>query len=591
MSPLKSTLLLGITPILLAAVAACGSEITDRNAAGTGGSGTSGSNSNGMGGGTPAGTGGTGNSNGGSSGAANGGSVSSTTGGNTTSSAFTAACAQPKTGKPALRLLNRGELDRTLNDIFPQLKGQWTNAMPSDTLSSFGFDNDAGASVGEQQASALLDTALSVATAATGSALPNLLPCAASGGDKSCATTFLTTYGKRLFRRPLKQAEQDRYLTFFDASLVKSDFKTALKWMIAGLIQSPSAVYRSEIGAAQGGMRKLTPYELATELAYTYGGSTPSAELLTQADGGAIADPAATARNLLMTDGGKQALQHFFEGYLAFTRVSSIQRPNVKGANNALFSDVSADMAQETRSFIQQVVLQGGGGVKDLFTSPTTNVSTKLAQYYGFPAPSADGASVARPAGQGVGILAQGAFLSTHANSDASSPTQRGLFVFQRLLCNDKPHPPNDVPPLPAITPGAKTTRQRYEEQHAAVQPCSTCHALFDPIGFGFEHFDEGGRFRTMEGALTVNSASTMPDPTSGAPIAFAGEEELVTALAALPEVSQCFAGYLATYAFGSGEPCLGSSNVAKLQNGQIGIADAFVGIASEPNFTQRSSQ
>ena len=43
--------------------------------------------------------------------------------------------------------------------------------------------------------------------------------------------------------------------------------------MTVALIQSPNALYRSEIGAdSGGGMRQLSPYEVATELAYTFTG-------------------------------------------------------------------------------------------------------------------------------------------------------------------------------------------------------------------------------------------------------------------------------------------------------------------------------
>src|SRR5690606_33441922 len=158
----------------------------------------------------------------------------------------------------------------------------------------------------------LLETAESVATAVTGSALSGILPCAASAPDRACAQQFLTSYGTRLFRRPLTQAEQDRFLGFFDTALSGSDFPSALKWVVVGLIQSPHAVYRSEIGEVQGdGTRLLDSYELATQLAYTYTGSAPSEELLASADAGDLGDLSATADAMLATEAGKQALQRF----------------------------------------------------------------------------------------------------------------------------------------------------------------------------------------------------------------------------------------------------------------------------------------
>jgi hypothetical protein len=249
-------------------------------------------------------------------------------------------------------------------------------------------------------------------------------------------------------------------------------------------------------------------------------------------------------------------------------------------------------MLQETQDFITDVVFEKGGGLKELLTAATTNPSITLARSYGFPIPPdyADFATLARPTGRGFGILAQGSFLATHANADASSPTQRGLFVFTRLLCRDKPTPPPNVPQISAPQPGKVTTRQRYEQLHASAGACAACHKQWDPTGFGFEHFDQGGFYRQDEGGLPIDSAAAVPNPDGSTLFSFADEEGLVSGLAAQAVSYRCFAGYLSTYAFGSGETCLGSSQVAALQAGSIGIVDAFAALAAEPHFTHRSS-
>jgi len=518
------------------------------------------------------------------------------TGGSGGTPTLTVACPTPALGAPMLRLLTRGEMVNTLNDIFPSVAGKWTSTLPAATVSSFGFDNDAHSAVGSQFAQLMLDTATSLATAVTGTALSGILPCSQSSPNHACAETFLNQYGKRLFRRPITTAEHDRYLAFFDASLAKSNFTSALKWMLIGLVQSPNAIYRSEIGTvASDHTRHLTAYEEATALAYTFGGSTPSADLLAQADSGDLGDLRAVARNLQSTDAGKQAFMRFFQAYLGYTSVTSIQKPNITAQNNVPgFNEVAADMIKETEAFITDVVVNKGGGLKELLTAPTTNPSAKLASYYGFPAPPSDFASLMRPAGRGYGILAQGAFLATHASSDSSSPTKRGLFPFYRLFCQPTRTPPPNVPQIGQPMPGVMTTRQRYEVAHApASSSCgSQCHRYWDPIGFGFEHFDEGGRFRDTESGLPINSAASVPDPNNpdNALFSFAGEEDLVSGLANLPVANQCVAAYLATFAFGSGEACIGSSQVANLQAGTVGLAEAFVQLANEPHFTKRNS-
>jgi hypothetical protein len=565
--------------------------------AGTAGCAGGGSGSGGKGTGTGGGSGGTTVGNTGGSGSGTG------TGGDTSTQNFVLNCSTAQSGTPQLRLLTRTEVQNTINSAFPDVAGQWTASLPSSTISAQGFDNDASSTIGSQLAGAITDMGVSVGTAVTGSALSTVLPCAANATTKatqdSCAQTFLTKYGQRLFRRPVSSDEQTRYMAFFDASLGKSDFKTALKYLTAALIQSPYTLNRSEIGTDMGnGTRQLTQYEVATELAYTYTGTSPSDDLLTAAGKNSLGDLAAQARTMMATSQGQQVVQHFFDQYLENAGVTSLQKPNISN-----FASVSQDMVQETRAFINDVVLSQGGGLKQLLTATTTNPSKALATYYaggngstaGFPTPSSDYASVTRPTGTGVGVLAQGSFLATHAAADHDSPTKRGLFVYYKLFCNDKLTPPANVPPLDTTTPMANvnTTRDHYEKVHELTQgatgACHNCHVFFDPIGFGFEHFDEGGRYRTQEGTYPVNSSDSVTAP-DGSTMSFSGEEDLMSDVLGQPVIHQCIQAYLATYAYGTNESCIGASEVPDLQSGAIGLAESFARLATEPHFTKRTS-
>jgi len=271
---------------------------------------------------------------------------------------------------------------------------------------------------------------------------------------------------------------------------------------------------------------------------------------------------------------------------LDYPRVASIERTGIDQ-----FAAVRSAMVQETHSFIDQVVLQNNGGLRELLTANTTNPSQALATYYGFPAPATDYASVQRSSGRGLGILAQGSVLASRAQPNGSSPTQRGLLVFSRLLCNIKPSPPANVPPIGAPAPGVQTTRQRYEVDHMTSPVCSSCHKLFDPIGFGFEHFDEGGRYRDTDSGLPINTVSNVPKSDGSALFQFQDQESLAQGLAQQAVVSQCFSAYLATYAFGTGEACLGATRVPEFSAGTLSIADYYAALALEPHFTRRTSQ
>jgi hypothetical protein len=71
----------------------------------------------------------------------------------------------------------------------------------------------------------------------------------------------------------------------------------------------------------------------------------------------------------------------------------------------------------------------------------------------------------------------------------------------------------------------------------------------------------------------------------------FNGEEELARGLSEQPVVAQCVAAHMATFAYGSAEACIGASQVAALQSGSIGLAEAYARLATEPHFTKRNAQ
>jgi Protein of unknown function (DUF1588) len=185
-------------------------------------------------------------------------------------------------------------------------------------------------------------------------------------------------------------------------------------------------------------------------------------------------------------------------------------------------------------------------------------------------------------------VLAQGSVLASHSHDVASSPTLRGLLVFERMLCGARPEVPPNVPTLVAPSPGVKTTRQRYEEQHmAAGGPCAACHKNFDPLGFALEHFDEAGRYRTDEKGLPINSTGTVTDAGKDL-FAFTGEEDLSTNLAGLDKVGRCASGYLTAYAFANSVACLGETRRPDFVSGSIGFSDYLASLATEPSFTRR---
>ena len=73
------------------------------------------------------------------------------------------------------------------------------------------------------------------------------------------------------------------------------------------------------------------------------------------------------------------------------------------------FDLVKGPMAEETRRFLDQVILTKNGGVRDLLLAPYTVVNSGLATFYGIGGASpVDYQVVNRTPNMGVGLLAQG---------------------------------------------------------------------------------------------------------------------------------------------------------------------------------------
>lgn len=496
-------------------------------------------------------------------------------------------CDEPQVGPPLLRRLTRHELAQTIRAVFPQIQGVFeATALGPDTVSPLGFANDAGTLlVTEQIAKELQTTAEEVAALVSAEpVLSQVLPCAASSADAACAREFIDDYGALLFRRPLADSERQRYVDLHASVMSQSDFARGIYWTLAAMLQSPSVVYRSELGVPTGDERELEDWELATALSYDFGGGPPDAELRELAAHGELRDPevrVAQAQRLLATQEGREVLERFFADWLDYRRVDLQLRPDTPQ-----FEQVRESMSLETQRYIATVV-EDGGGVSELLLSGYTVLDPALADFYGYGQSASDGEAVARPDEWSVGLLAQGSLLAANAHADASSPTRRGLLVYERLLCNERLPVPENIPPIEPPSPGATTTRQRYEEQHAGSPSCAGCHALFDPIGFAFEHFDATGRYRADEAGLEIDASGEI---AMGERIPFDGLTELSETLADLPAVTDCISGLSAAYVFGGagGTACVAENARAALALQEVGLAEFVALMAAEPHFDRR---
>ncbi len=481
-------------------------------------------------------------------------------------------CRSAEPAAPVLRRLTRRQLDYTLRDAFPEVARHWQGIAVGDVSSKLGFSNDASLLVVSPQLAGELQTS---AEALADLAVAAVAPCG------SCARELVTRYGERLFRRPLTAAELDRYSALFNSVSATGSFQQALKWTLVALMQSPATLYRRELG-------ELSSFDLASALSYTYADEPPDAELRALAERGELNVPeirVREARRLLATERGHAVVQQFFREWLRFGSVQTSDRPAIER-----FDAVRSKLLDEMMHFIDAVVYDDEGGLDRILTAPYTFADRELAEYYGSSASSDQLAQLPRKDGQGIGILAQGALLASAANVEATSPTHRGLLVHERLLCRSRPTPPPNVPPLGSTNPGTyRTTRERYEIAHAQGF-CMGCHEQFDPLGFAFEHFDQGGRYRADEGGAPIDASGQVLARDRSLLFAFDGAEALARGLAEQAEVADCVSGLAVAYAFG-GARCVAEDARASFRTKNMGLLELLAQLAAAPSFAERSGR
>jgi hypothetical protein len=481
----------------------------------------------------------------GSSGKAAGGTAGSGTAGQAT--AGDSAAPAPSALEGGARRLTRSELDRTVRDVLGDTTQPAAKVLAEDEYNP--FDNDYTL---QRASRALIDSLEAFAEDAAARAVSEanrdrVVPCTPSGADDTaCFTQAIEALGRRLFRRPLTDEEVSAYLTLQafateDNPDVENDFYTGVELVIRSMLQDPEVLYRIEIGTAEADpeVLRLDRYELATRLSFLLWGSTPDDALLDAAEDGELADAASRRENaarLLDDERARATLHRFHAMWLGYRAIPHD-------------AELTQAFDLETTHLIDRVVFDEPSSYLDLFLSPETYLNERLAEQYDLPSPSGSEGWVPYGTSGRAGILSHGSVLAAFSKFSDTSPTQRGIFVQTRLLCNQVLPPPANVNvDQPPGGDDAVCKYDRYAE-HRESPSCGGCHNELDPIGFGLEAYDIGGRLRaTDDGQPDCAITGDGELPGYGT---FNGPGELAELLVASGEVSSCFVQHLLSYAIG----------------------------------------
>jgi hypothetical protein len=379
-----------------------------------------------------------------------------------------------------------------------------------------------------------------------GRCIETYVPAASSGACEA----WITSLGRRAFRRPLEPAEKSALMAAFREGAARGAAGGA-ELVVASLLQSPSLLYVTELGRGgrAGEVVTLEPYEIASVLSYMLRGSPPDEPLLAAAETRALSSAdarEAQARRLLAMPDTRH---HFRRFVLEWLEVDGLEQSAKSGQLFPRYEELRAHMLAETTAFVDEVMVYGGGSVRNLLDAGFASVDPPMARFYGLRTWGARASLAATPR---RGLLQQASFLAAHAHEDETSPVKRGDFVMRKLLCQPVPRPQElgieVVMPAPSKT---RSTRERLAA-HTTNKSCRVCHEVLDAIGYTFEGFDAMGGTRQSENGKTIDTSARVR--MLGGERTFASSTELTGWLAGQPAVSECFARQAFRYFSAGGE-------------------------------------
>ncbi|MDC0718201.1 DUF1592 domain-containing protein [Nannocystis bainbridge] len=461
---------------------------------------------------------------------------------------FAVACAPEPAAPPVpeamVRRLTAFEYANTVRDVLG-VEASLAREFPGDPP-ALGFDTVATS----QPPSSLLvqifqhsAESIADATLRSESARAALHVCTPAPADPSpCLRAIVESLLTRAWRRPPERAELERYLALIEPA----ELDAGLRLVIEAALLSPQFTFRWERDAgAPGESHWLDDHALAVRLSYFLWSSAPDDELLALAVVGRLQDASVLAEQVerMLADPRAAGFVDGFAGqWLHFRGLDDIFRDahRYPRYDEAVRDSMREAMRRRFREF-----LVPGRDLRDLLLDTHAHVDAELAALYYLPDEVAVGEFTRIDLGphKRRGLLTEPGLMTVLAYPFASAPTRRGRFVLEQLLCSPLPPPPPEAAAQPVSD--ASTARERLAH-HRADPACAGCHAILDPIGLAFEHFDAVGAWRGSEHGELIDAAGELPTGER-----FADVRELAAIVADDPRFPRCVATHVLTYALG----------------------------------------
>jgi len=243
-------------------------------------------------------------------------------------------------------------------------------------------------------------------------------------------------------------------------------------------------------------------------------------------------------------------VRNFFHELYRMDAVENVRREKDKTPSTSVRA-IGRTMKEETMLVLEHNIFTERADFRKLFTTRDTFLNRDMAALYR--AKVVDGGMFTKimlpEEMPRRGLLGHASFLAGTSAPDKTSPTVRGKYVREILLCEPIAPPPPDVDTnLPPAEGEHKSVRERLEE-HRLDFGCNKCHERIDSIGLAFERFDQQGEYREQEpgaaNGVVIDTSGELDGKPFADPIALSG------LLAADPRVPNCLMKNLYSYATG----------------------------------------
>jgi hypothetical protein len=467
-------------------------------------------------------------------------------------------------GPSPVRRLTDYQFHNTIQDLFAGLIDPG-NSFPQTHIES-GFSTYSGPNVvSGSSAQSIMETVEFIGVQVAEKA-SQITPCQ-GGNHAACLQGFLNAYGTRIYRRPLKQDEEQTLLDLFSSLPEDATFGEKLSVVIEMMLQSPQFLYihpeEGEATTQTEGVVALSHDALASRLSYFLWDSMPDAVLFERAAAGDLNESEAiwTQVDRMLKDPRAEAMvTRFHREWLHLYRLPGLEKD--LGLYPLYNAKLSAAMVEEIDRLTTHLVFETPGLFRNLLDTSVSFVNAKLAQLYQTPFDPAEGSNWVKTTlePERKGLLNRAAFAAAHAYPHASAPIHRGHFIIENLLCQKLVIPPFPITELPEVPNG--TVRDRLE-MHREDPVCASCHERLDPLGIAFEHFDAIGQWRdTYENGTPVDATGTVNSPA----LSFKTSSSLTDQLKNLDAVSACYARQWVRYAYGRSEQKTDTCSLERIQ-------------------------